>query len=200
MLPFYISDETTPAVEIKAHEIMKDIIVQVLEPFLSSESYDDVDYSNFFPNTVYKERTNKCHNVIKDLYFWSRDLNTREESLSPMHAYALHSILRIANDLEESSKKDTGESLFFKGLPPYSISTEDNGEECVVLKDLSDFDFYFTYFFSDHEFLNIDNFAESIRLDLEGVVMNTTTIDFIDYLDLMPLEVERYYLEKRKFR
>ena len=190
MLPFYFSKEMTPAIEIKAHEILKNMIDLVLDSFLDNDGNGSVDYVQFFPGTVYEDRPEKCHTVIKDLYFWSKDFIRREEHLTPLHAYALYNVLKVAEDFEEDEI-----SNFFEGLPSYNVP-EDEERKYFDYSDLATFGFYFEFYFCDYDFLNIDLFIESIKNNTEDIMMNKADVDFLDFLDLMPIEIEQYYLEK----
>lgn len=158
------------------------------------ESNDD-DFSDIFPEVIYETKEKQCRQAAKDLYLWIKDYFVH--TLTPLHEYALYSIINIASDIDDDYRAhNNGESLFFYDIEPeireeYSDIDEENPN--WVIGDLNEFHFYFENCFQDHDFLDVPIYFSIFKNMPTKKFESQFGIVLADYVDLMPPDIEEEY-------
>lgn len=167
-----------------------------LEDFIEHYvEFNDNDFSDIFPTTIYETKEEKCRGAAKDLYLWSQDdfLHT----LPPLHEYALYSIIKIASDIEGDYRKDcNGESLFFGDIESKIKSEQmdfDSDDDDWNIGDLGEFSFYLENCFQDHDFLNVPLYLSMLKNIPVKQFESQFDISLGDYVDLMPPDIEKEF-------
>lgn len=192
MLPIYVV--LPKDIEKKAHEVIENLLNFYMVDFLETE--ESIDHSALFPEEIYNIEKEKCDQVVKELYLWSRDKYVRDY-LPILHEYALYHILQIAADIEEDCKKSTNKSLFFSGFPQPHYKEEDKEE--WELGDIAYIDFYIEVCFIDHDFLWVPLMANAFRDSSKKEVIDHLGITLDFFADLMPLDIRSQIFNSPKY-
>lgn len=169
-----------------ANEKLSDFIEHYFE-------FNDEDYSDIFPMVIYETKEQQCKKAAKDLYLWSKDYFVH--TLTPLHEYALYSIINIASEIEDDYSIHSGESLFFYAMEPEIRKEQPEIDEEMywVIEDLNDFHFYFENCFQDFDFLDVPLYL-SIFKDMPTKKFESQfDVVLADYVDLMPPDIEEEY-------
>ncbi|MCJ8007307.1 hypothetical protein ACFFF5_07365 [Lederbergia wuyishanensis] len=171
-----------------ANEKINDFIESYFE-------FNDDDFSDIFPNIIYETKEKQCRQAAKDLYLWSKD--DFVHTLTPLHEYALYSIINISSDIDEDHRAyNDGESLFFYDIEPKireEYSDIDENDPNWVIEDLIEFDFYLENCFQDHDFLDVPLYLSIFKNMPTKKFESQFGIVLADYVDLMPPDIEEEY-------
>ncbi|WHX40609.1 hypothetical protein QNH36_23730 [Mesobacillus sp. AQ2] len=171
-----------------ANEKLNDFIENYFE-------FNDDDFSDIFPEVIYRTKEKQCRQATKDLYLWSKDYFVH--TLTPLHEYALYSIINIASEIDDDYRAhNNGESLFFYDIEP-KIREEnpdiDEENPDWVMGDLNEFYFYFENCFQDHDFLDVPLYLSIFKNMPTKKFESQFGIVLADYVDLMPPDIEEEY-------
>lgn len=186
-------------------EMLQVKVSYVVKMFLELQGYDDElsdnDFSDLFPEIVFKTKKAECDQVLFDLDVWSRDLFVH--TLSPLHEFALYKILEDSLEIERDNKNIDGIDTFF---------TDDDKKETFERERLSpeeqtnlfDIAYYLDVSFLDDDFIEVPFYVNNLDAENIEIVLNQLGFDLNRYYDLMPPDIEekvrKYYydLDKEK--
>ena len=162
-------------------------IYYVIELFKSS--CDGLDWESFlqevFPEFYLRKNPERCKEIIFELEEITKD-DFKRDYLSPIHEYALYHLLQWWIDVTD-----------------VEMEAVINGEEIVTEDDefwseqINDIEGYKGYFFEDWDFLNVSELLEAYKMSPK-YVEEFLDINLDDYFELMPDDVKKDYLERKK--
>lgn len=142
---------------------------------------------DFFPSHLCREETQKCINVLHDLYEWTED--NYMHNLSSVHKHALSKIFEGYFNVKEDFENDRskGERNIYK----FSIKNIEDYEpyEIEVLRKINDRSFYEEDLFDDLDFSYIEDIVHLYQTNKNA--FRIMGVNLKNYLELMPKDIRK---------
>jgi hypothetical protein len=202
MIPLNIFDYSKRnKVDLKITKYVNDCLGIMIELQLMMLRDDpDLSLECLLPRDYVNRRPQECRNLIDELYEMVSSAVMRDW-IKPKYEYLLFSIIGYWEDMCE----DTSEMLIPMPLDEQLLNEIKNEPRYIaddgvntILEILQDFDSYYDICFFDHDFLP-DNLSNMIRMYVirpDIFQRFYPDVDLDDYLDLMPVDLREFYLEK----
>lgn len=136
--------------------------------------------SLFFPELIVEEKTEKCLQTMKELYFWVND--SYMHTLTPIHEYALYQILEQIKDLIEDEEDNPYE------IQEYQPKREDEENIGFTIEDTNVLEFYYSNCFLDHDFLDVAEYTNNLE-ENGPELLEMLGFDIVQYQDLIPTDI-----------
>lgn len=186
-------------------EMLQSKVSYVVKHYLELQGYNNKfsanEFSDIFPENVFKTKRAVCNQVLFDLDIWSSDLFVH--TLSPLHEFALYKILEISLALERDNKDIDGVDTFFSDNDKEEIFSRE-GLSFEEQTNLFDIDYYLDVCFLDVDFMEVPFFVNNFESEKMEILLDQLGLDLTRYYDLMPPDIEekvrKYYydLDKEK--
>ncbi|TCI39343.1 hypothetical protein EVJ29_01530 [Exiguobacterium sp. SH4S7] len=173
-------------IKVKINEVIYEIANTFIE-FFEDDGFDII-MPSIFPPSLVRENFSSCQNVIYDLRDYSKD--KYKHSLNPLYQYALFHLIDWYIDLSDSSEEIIVDTSSLENLIP------EFPDDKYFIDNLHNLEEYKEFMFDDWDFLHIEDYVK-IYFELPNY-FNQYGIDLSEYLDLIPKDIAREYLELEK--
>lgn len=173
--------EISQEVKLKVNKVIDEIATFFIELCEGSGDFD-IHLQYIFPSFLIREDFNKCKNIVYDIQEYANDGFLHD--LVPLYEYALFHLIQWFIDVTDE------EDLIKIDISRLKTKTEDDQ---FIISNLNNLETYKEFLFSDHDFLDVDNFINIYFAAPEAI--KPFNIDLNEYVDLMPSDIKSKYLE-----
>ncbi|MFD2045703.1 hypothetical protein ACFSTA_18635 [Ornithinibacillus salinisoli] len=168
-------------VKLKVNKMIDEITTFFIQLCEGSRDFE-VHLQYIFPSFLLRDDFNKCKDIVYDIRDYANDGFLH--NLKPIYEYALFHLFQWFIDVTDEEERNIIDISSLKA------KSEDDK---FIIQNLNNLEAYQHFLFSDHDFLDVDNFLNIYFVAPKAI--KPFNIDLNEYIDLMPGDIKKRYLQ-----